>query len=56
MIAILARFFRMIHGMIGISAPEPGKNEKPFVFFWLGLIVFFALFCWLLFYLMMNVF
>lgn len=56
MIQVLAKFFRMIHAMIGISAPEPGANERSFVFLWLGLIVFFLIFCWGLFYLMVNVF
>jgi len=46
----------MIHGVIGITAPGPEHSERSFVFLWLGLIAFFLLFCWFLFYLMMNVF
>ncbi len=56
MIHILANFFRTLHRMIGITAPEPGHNERSFVLMWLALIVFILLFCWFLFYLMMNVF
>lgn len=56
MIRFLAKIFRMVHGMIGITAPEPGYNERSFVFMWLALIAFILLFCWFLFYLMMNVF
>jgi hypothetical protein len=46
----------MLHGVIGVSAPQPGYNERSFVFLWLGLIAFFVLFGWFLFYLMVNVF
>lgn len=56
MISFLAKIFRTVHGIIGITAPEPGKNERAFVFFWLGLIAFILLFCWFLWYLMLNVF
>ncbi len=56
MIPFLAKLFRMVHGVMGITAPEPGKNERAFVVMWLVGLVFFALFCWFLFYLMMNVF
>jgi hypothetical protein len=45
MIHLLAELFRMIHRVIGITAPEPGYNERSFVFMWLALIVFFLLFC-----------
>ncbi len=56
MMHFLANLFRMIHRMIGITAPQPRVNERPFVFMWLALIAFILLFCWFLFYLMMNVF
>jgi hypothetical protein len=56
MIPLLAKFFRMVHAMIGISAPPPGQNECSFVLLWLGLIAFFLVFCGGLFYLMVNVF
>lgn len=56
MIHFLAKLFRMIHRVIGITAPAPGYNEQSFVFMWLALIVFILLFCGCLFYLMVNVF
>jgi hypothetical protein len=56
MFPVLARFFRAVHGIIGITAPEPGRNERAFVLLWLALILFVFGFCWFLFYLMMNVF
>ena len=56
MIHVLAKFFRMLHSVIGITAPEPGHDERWFVFLWLGLITFILLFCWFVFYLMANVF
>jgi hypothetical protein len=56
MIHSLAKLFRIIHRVIGITAPEPGYNERSFVFMWLALIVFILLFCGFLFYLMVNVF
>ena len=56
MIHFLAKLFRMIHRVIGITAPEPGDNERSFVFMWLALIVFILSFCGFLFYLMANVF
>jgi hypothetical protein len=55
-IHFLAKLFRMIHRVIGITAPAPGYNEQSFVFMWLALIVFILLFCGCLFYLMVNVF
>jgi hypothetical protein len=56
MIPFLARVFRAVHGIIGITAPEPGRHEAAFVLLWLGLILFVLAFCAFLFYLMMNVF
>jgi hypothetical protein len=56
MIHSLAKLFRMLHLVIGITAPRPGSNERSFVFMWLALIIFILLFCGLLFYLMANVF
>lgn len=56
MVNFLANLFRMMHRMIGITAPEPGHKERSFVFMWLALVAFVLLFCWFLFYLMMNVF
>ena len=56
MIHFLASVFRMFHRVIGVTAPEPGHDERSFVFMWLALIVFVLLFCWLLLYLMANMF
>lgn len=46
----------MLHRVIGISTPEPGRKEAPFVFAWLGILAAIFLFGWFLFYLMINVF
>jgi hypothetical protein len=35
-IAILARFFRSIHVMIGISEPPPELSDKKYVLGWLA--------------------
>jgi hypothetical protein len=56
MIRFLARMLQGVHGIIGITAPEPGDNELGFVLMWTAIILFFIGFCALLFYLMMNVF
>lgn len=40
MIRFLAKLFRGLSYFIGITAPPPGQNERPFVFWWLGGIVF----------------
>lgn len=56
MIPFLAKSFRMLHRVIGISTPEAGRNEAPFVLIWLGIVAGIFLFGWFLFYLMMNVF
>jgi hypothetical protein len=42
MIAFLARLFRGVHYVVGISAPPPGTSERKFVLWWLagiGLVV-----------------
>ncbi len=36
MITLLARFFRSIHVMIGISEPPPGLSDKKYVMGWLA--------------------
>ena len=49
MIALLAKFFRGLHMVVGMTAPPPGKNERTFVSVWLGMILFVIIFCALLF-------
>lgn len=56
MVALLAKMFRGLHLILGITAPGPGQNERAFVLMWLGLIAFIIAFCAVLFYLMVNVF
>ena len=51
MIRVLARFFRGVHLIFGVSAPDPGENERKFVFIWLGILTFIVGFCALLTYL-----
>jgi hypothetical protein len=36
--------------MFGVSAPPPGRNERTFVFAWLGIIACIIAFCMVLFY------
>ena len=56
MIALLAKIFRGLHMIVGITAPGPGQNERSFVLMWLGIIAFVIAFCAFVFYLMVNVF
>jgi hypothetical protein len=51
MIKLLAKFFRGVHLVIGVSAPPPGQNERSFVLIWLGILAFLAAFGVLLAYL-----
>jgi hypothetical protein len=51
MIKLLAKFFRGLHLIFGVSAPPPGQNERSFVFTWLGILAFLVAFCVLLTYL-----
>ncbi|HXY26572.1 MAG TPA: hypothetical protein VEI73_18120 [Candidatus Acidoferrum sp.] len=51
MISLLAKFFRGLHLIFGVSAPPPGENERKFVFTWLGILAFVVGFCVLLTYL-----
>jgi hypothetical protein len=39
MIPFLASIFRRLSYIVGITAPPPGENERPFVFYWLSMIV-----------------
>jgi len=40
MIKLLARFFRGVHLIFGVSAPPEGQNERNFVLMWLGILAF----------------
>ena len=42
MIKFLARLFRGLHYIVGISEPPPGTSERKFVFTWLLGIAFVA--------------
>ena len=42
MIKILARLFRGLHYIVGISEPPPGTSDRKFVFAWLAGIAFVA--------------
>jgi len=39
MIKFLAGIFRGFSFIFGITAPEPGQDERLFVYLWLGIIV-----------------
>ena len=40
MIKLLAKFFRGMHLIFGVSAPLEGQNERTFVLTWLGALAF----------------
>lgn len=42
MIRLLAKLFRGLHLIFGVSAPPPGQNERTFVLAWLGILAFLA--------------
>ena len=42
MIKFLAKFFRGLHLIFGVSAPPEGQNERSFVLAWLGVLAFLA--------------
>lgn len=42
MIKLLAKFFRGVHLIFGVSAPPEGQNERAFVLIWLGVLAFFV--------------
>jgi len=56
MIKFLASVFRGLHFMLGVTAPPPGQNDRNFVFTWLGIILFFFLFCAFLLYLIPHLY
>jgi len=53
-ITFLANIFRRLSYIVGITAPPPGENERPFVFYWLGMIVIAVVGCTVLFYLILR--
>ncbi len=40
MIKLLAKFFRGVHLIFGVSAPPEVQNERTFVLIWLGILAF----------------
>jgi hypothetical protein len=42
MIKFLAKLFRGLHLIFGVSAPPEGQNERSFVLAWLGILGFLA--------------
>jgi hypothetical protein len=56
MFKLLAKFFRGLHLIFGVSAPPPGQNERSFVLIWLGILAFLVAFCVLLTYLIPNLY
>ena len=55
MIRFLANIFRGLSFIIGISAPPPEEDQRPFVFMWLGITVFVLACCAVLFYALSRV-
>jgi hypothetical protein len=56
MIGLLARVFRSLHWVVGATAPQPGENERAFVFVWLGIVALAIAFCAALWYAILHVF
>jgi hypothetical protein len=50
MIQFLAKIFRGLHFIFGISAPPPGQDERKFVLAWLGILACLIAFGMILFY------
>lgn len=44
MIKLLAKFFRGVHLIFGVSAPPEDQNERTFVLTWLGILAFLVAF------------
>jgi len=55
MINFLANIFRGLSFVFGISAPPPNKDQKPFVYLWLGIIGFIIAFVVVLFYALWHI-
>jgi hypothetical protein len=50
MIQFLANIFRGLSFVFGITAPPPNRDQRPFVYMWLGILGFLILFFAGLFY------
>ena len=44
MIKLLAKIFRGVNLIFGVSAPPEGQNERTFVLIWLGVLAFLVAF------------
>ena len=44
MIKLLAKFFRGVHLILGVSTPPEGQNERTFVLTWLGILALLVAF------------
>jgi Sec-independent protein secretion pathway component TatC len=44
LIKLLAKFFRGVHLIFGVSAPPEDQNERTFVLIWLGIAAFLVAF------------
>lgn len=42
MVRLLARFFRGLHMVLGITVPEESSDERKFVLIWVGAILAFV--------------
>jgi len=56
MIKLLAKLFRGVHLIFGVSAPPEGQNERTFVLTWLGILAFLAVFGVALTYFLANLY
>lgn len=56
MIKFLAKFFRGLHLIFGVSAPPEGQNERAFVLIWLGVLAFLGALVVLLTYLVPHLY
>jgi hypothetical protein len=55
LIKVLAGFFRGVSFIIGMTAPAPEEDERPFVFLWLAIIGALIVSCAVLFYAISHV-
>ena len=56
MVSLLAKFFRGLHMVFGITPPPEGHNERTFVLVWFGMIAFVVGFGVLLFFLIAKMY
>jgi hypothetical protein len=55
MIQFLANIFRGLSFVFGITAPPPEKDQRRFVYMWLGIIAFLIIFFAAMFYALWHV-